>query len=87
MTVVSEFREKYDAQPNVYAINGYDIMQFYVRQLTEGTKEYRGLNMGFSPNEDGKNTFVELREFKEWEWQKFDLNLEQKDSNSVLENK
>lgn len=87
MTVVSEFREKYESQPNVYAINGYDIMQFYVRQLTEGTKEYRGLNMGFSPNEDGKNTFVELREFKEWEWQKFDLNLEQKDGNSVLENK
>jgi hypothetical protein len=62
-------------------------MQFYIRQLTEGTKEYRGLNMGFTPNEYGKNTFVELREFKEWEWQKFDLNLEQKDGNSVLENK
>lgn len=87
MNMVSQFRGKYDAQPNIYAFNGYDIMQFYVRQLTEGIEEYRGLNMGFSPNENGKNTFVEFREFKDWEWQKIDLNFEQKDGNSVLGNK
>ncbi len=70
MTMVQSFREKFGAQPNDYAIKGYDVAQFYVRKLTEGTGEYRGISLGFKPNEQGKNTYTELRVFQDLEWRK-----------------
>ena len=70
MTMVQSFREEFGAQPDEYAIKGYDVAQFYVRKLTEGTGEYRGISLGIKPNEQGKNTYTELRIFQDLEWRK-----------------
>jgi murein DD-endopeptidase MepM/ murein hydrolase activator NlpD len=70
MSMVQSFREKFGAQPDGYAIKGYDVAQFYVRNLTEGTKAYRGVSLGFLPNEQGKNMYTELRVFQNLEWRK-----------------
>lgn len=70
MSMVQSFREKFGAQPDEYAIKGYDVAQFYVRNLTEGTEAYRGLSLGFLPNEQGKNMYTELRVFQNLEWRK-----------------
>ena len=70
MSMVQSFREKFGAQPDEYAIKGYDVAQFYVRNLTEGTKAYRGVSLGFMPNEQGKNMYTELRVFQDLEWRK-----------------
>jgi hypothetical protein len=70
MSMVQSFREKFGAQPDEYAIKGYDVAQFYVRNLTEGTKAYRGVSLGFLPNEQGKNMYTELRVFQNLEWRK-----------------
>lgn len=70
MSMVQSFREKFGAQPDEYAIKGYDVVQFYVRNLTEGTGAYRGVSLGFMPNEQGKNTYTELRVFQDLEWRK-----------------
>jgi len=70
MSMVQSFREKFGAQPDEYAIKGYDVAQFYVRNLTEGTGTYRGVSLGFVPNEQGKNTYTELRVFHNLEWRK-----------------
>ena len=77
MTMVQSFRNKFGAQPNDYAIKGYDVTQFYVRKLTEGTGEYRGISLGFKPNEQGKNTYTELRIFQDLEWRKINPRIEQ----------
>ena len=77
MTMVQSFRNKFGAQPNDYAIKGYDVTQFYVRKLTEGTGEYRGISLGFKPNERGKNTYTELRIFQDLEWRKINPRIEQ----------
>ncbi len=77
MTMVQSFRNKFGAQPNDYAIKGYDVTQFYVRKLTEGTGEYRGISLGFKPNEQGKNTYTELRVFQDLEWRKINPRIEQ----------
>ena len=70
MSMVQSFREKFGAQPDEYAIKGYDVAQFYVRNLTEGTEAYRGVSLGFLPNEQGKNMYTELRVFQNLEWRK-----------------
>ena len=70
MNMVQTFRDKFGAQPDEYAIKGYDVTQFYVRHLTEGIDEYRGISLGFMPNEQGKNTYTELRVFHDLEWRK-----------------
>jgi hypothetical protein len=70
MSMVQSFREKFGAQPDEYAIKGYDVAQFYVRNLTEGVEAYRGVSLGFMPNEQGKNTYTELRVFQNLEWRK-----------------
>lgn len=70
MSMVQSFREKFGAQPDEYAIKGYDVAQFYVRNLTEGTEAYRGVSLGFMPNEQGKNMYTELRVFQNLEWRK-----------------
>jgi hypothetical protein len=49
--MVQSFREKFGAQPDEYAIKGYDVAQFYVRNLIEGTEAYCGVSLGFVPNE------------------------------------
>ncbi len=77
MTMVQSFRNKFGAQPNDYAIKGYDVAQFYVRKLTEGTGEYRGISLGFKANEQGKNTYTELRVFQDLEWRKINPRIEQ----------
>ena len=70
MSMVQSFREKFGAQPDEYAIKGYDVAQFYVRNLTEGTGVYRGVSLGFMLNEQGKNTYTELRVFQDLVWRK-----------------
>ena len=70
MNMVQTFRDKFGAQPDEYAIKGYDVTQFYVRHLIEGIDEYRGISLGFLPNEQGKNTYTELRVFHDLEWRK-----------------
>ena len=70
MNMVQTFRDKFGAQPDEYAIKGYDVTQFYVRHLIEGIDEYRGISLGFIPNEQGKNTYTELRVFHDLEWRK-----------------
>jgi len=70
MNMVQTFRDKFGAQPDEYAIKGYDVTQFYVRNLTNGIDEYRGISLGFMPNEKGKNTYTELRVFRDLEWRK-----------------
>ncbi|NDH77470.1 MAG: hypothetical protein EBY63_01360 [Flavobacteriia bacterium] len=70
MSMVQSFRDKFGAQPDEYAIKGYDVAQFYVRNLTEGTAAYRGVSLGFLPNEQGKNMYTELRVFQNLEWRK-----------------
>lgn len=73
MNMVQTFRDKFGAQPDEYAIKGYDVIQFYVRNLTEGIDEYRGISLGIMPNEQGKNTYTELRVFHDLEWRKINL--------------
>lgn len=77
MTMVQSFRRKFDAQPDDYAIKAYDIAQFYIRQLTEGISDYRGVSLGFKPNEEGKNTYTELRIFHDLEWRIINSRVEQ----------
>ncbi len=79
MVMVEAFRKKFGNQPDEYAFKGYDIIQFYLRNLIEGTPEYRGIALGFKPNKEGKNTYTELRVFRDFEWKNFNDVIEQKD--------
>ena len=54
MVMVEAFRKKFGNQPDEYAFKGYDIIQFYLRNLIEGAPEYRGIVLGFKPNKEGK---------------------------------
>ena len=79
MVMVEAFRTKFGNQPDEYALKGYDIIQFYLRNLLERTPEYRGIALGFKPDTEGKNTYAELRVFRDFEWKKFNHIIEQKD--------
>jgi LysM repeat protein len=66
---VRKYRSTFGAQPDVYAMKGYDILKFHLNRLTVGTANYRGVVLGFDYEEGAhQNRFVELRKFEDLQW-------------------
>jgi LysM repeat protein len=68
---VSGFRQRFNREPDSYAMEAYDNTMYHLLRLFDGRSKWRGVRKGFDFGEGGEksNLYVESRQFRNLRWE------------------